>query len=96
MLTWPFANHVAACQGRNVIDNIAIHPFFPASPYAVLSLDQRRFPTAEDLRSVWYEETLAPLLPRLVSRSLLGGTRPIRVPRIPRVLATSLTKYQTS
>jgi len=41
---------------------MALHPEFPASPYAVLLPDQRWFPAAEELRSTAYEKLLPPLV----------------------------------
>lgn len=41
---------------------MALHPEFPASPYAVLRPDQRWFPAAEELRSTAYEKLLPPLV----------------------------------
>ena len=44
---------------------MALHPEFPASPYAVLRPDQRWFPAAEELRSTAYEKLLPPLVARV-------------------------------
>src|SRR3989338_5442328 len=41
---------------------MALHPEFPASPYAVLRPDQRWFPASEELRSTAYEKLLPPLV----------------------------------
>jgi type III restriction enzyme len=44
---------------------MALHPDFPASPYAVLLPDQRWFPAAEELRSTAYEKLLPPLVAKI-------------------------------
>ncbi len=41
---------------------MAIHPNFPASPYAPLIPDERWFPAAEELREKAYEKLLPPLV----------------------------------
>ncbi len=41
---------------------MALHPQFPASPYAPLIPEQRWFPAAEELRSTAYEKLLPPLV----------------------------------
>jgi len=44
---------------------MALHPEFPASPYAVLRPDRRWFPAAEELRSTAYEKLLPPLVAKV-------------------------------
>jgi type III restriction enzyme len=44
---------------------MALHPQFPASPYAPLIPEQRWFPAAEDLRSTAYEKLLPPLVAKI-------------------------------
>lgn len=44
---------------------MALHPEFPASPYAIPKPDQRWFPADEDLRSTAYEKLLPPLVARI-------------------------------
>lgn len=44
---------------------MALHPHFPASPYAELLPDQRWFPAAEELRSTAYEKLLPPLVAKI-------------------------------
>ncbi len=41
---------------------MALHPDFPASPYAPLLPEQRWFPAAEELRATAYEKLLPPLV----------------------------------
>ena len=41
---------------------MALHPDFPASPYAIPRPDQRWFPASEDLRTTAYENLLPPLV----------------------------------
>jgi len=44
---------------------MALHPDFPASPYAELAPELRWFPAAEELRSTAYEKLLPPLVARI-------------------------------
>jgi type III restriction enzyme len=44
---------------------MALHPEFPASPYAIPRPDQRWFPASEDLRSTAYENLLPPLVAKI-------------------------------
>jgi type III restriction enzyme len=44
---------------------VALHPDFPASPYAPLLPDQRWFPAAEELRNTAYEKLLPPLVAKI-------------------------------
>jgi type III restriction enzyme len=44
---------------------LALHPDFPASPYAVLDPDTRWFPAAEELRATAYEKLIPPLVARI-------------------------------
>lgn len=44
---------------------MALHPEFPASPYAELAPEKRWFPAAEELRSTAYEKLLPPLVTRI-------------------------------
>jgi type III restriction enzyme len=44
---------------------VAIHPDFPASPYAPLLPEQRWFPAAEELRNTAYEKLLPPLVAKI-------------------------------
>jgi type III restriction enzyme len=44
---------------------MALHPDFPASPYAELLPDQRWFPAAEELRATAYEKLLPPLVAKI-------------------------------
>lgn len=44
---------------------MALHPDFPASPYAIPRPDQRWFPAPEDLREKAYESLLPPLVARI-------------------------------
>ena len=41
---------------------MALHPGFPASPYAVLDPQERWFPAAEELRATAYEKLIPPLV----------------------------------
>ena len=41
---------------------MAIHPFFPTSPYAVLDPEHRWFPADEDLRDAAYDKLVPPLV----------------------------------
>lgn len=44
---------------------MALHPDFPASPYAELVPEQRWFPAAEELRGTAYEKLLPPLVVKI-------------------------------
>jgi len=44
---------------------MALHPQFPASPYAPLIPEQRWFPAAEEMRSTAYEKLLPPLVAKV-------------------------------
>jgi type III restriction enzyme len=44
---------------------MALHPDFPADPYAPLIPDQRWFPAAEELRATAYEKLLPPLVAKI-------------------------------
>jgi type III restriction enzyme len=44
---------------------MALHPNFPASPYAPLVPEQRWFPAAEELRGTAYEKLLPPLVAKI-------------------------------
>ncbi len=44
---------------------MAIHPFFPASPYEILEPDYRWFPADETLRETSYEKLLPPLVHKI-------------------------------
>lgn len=44
---------------------MALHPDFPASPYAELVPEQRWFPAAEELRGAAYEKLLPPLVAKI-------------------------------
>ncbi|MDP2809724.1 MAG: DEAD/DEAH box helicase family protein [Rhodocyclaceae bacterium] len=44
---------------------MALHPRFPADPYAPLLPDQRWFPAAEELRASAYEKLLPPLVAKI-------------------------------
>ncbi|MDP2811258.1 MAG: hypothetical protein Q8O34_14030 [Rhodocyclaceae bacterium] len=44
---------------------MALHPDFPADPYAPLLPDQRWFPAAEELRASAYEKLLPPLVAKI-------------------------------
>jgi type III restriction enzyme len=44
---------------------VALHPDFPASPYAALIPEQRWFPAAEELRGMAYEKLLPPLVSKV-------------------------------
>jgi len=44
---------------------VALHPDFPASPYAPLVPAQRWFPAAEELRSTAYEKLLPPFVAKV-------------------------------
>ena len=44
---------------------MALHPDFPASPYAPLVPEQRWFPAAEELRGTAYEKLLPPLVAKV-------------------------------
>lgn len=44
---------------------MALHPQFPASPYAPLIPEQRWFPAAEALRDTAYEKLLPPLVAKV-------------------------------
>jgi type III restriction enzyme len=44
---------------------MALHPQFPASPYAPLVPEQRWFPAAEEMRSTAYEKLLPPLVAKV-------------------------------
>lgn len=55
---------------------MALHPEFPASPYAIPKSNQRWFPAAEVLRSTAYEKLLPPLVAKIrdeVSTWRAGG-----------------------
>jgi type III restriction enzyme len=44
---------------------MALHPHFPADPYAPLLPDERWFPAAEELRATAYEKLLPPLVAKI-------------------------------
>lgn len=44
---------------------MALHPQFPASPYAPLIPEQRWFPAAEEMRSTAYEKLMPPLVAKV-------------------------------
>ncbi|MDR3417363.1 MAG: DEAD/DEAH box helicase family protein [Nevskia sp.] len=61
----PARRRVKLSVVKQSANSMALHPHFPASPYAELLPDQRWFPAAEELRSTAYEKLLPPLVAKI-------------------------------